>query len=361
MKNDIDALVERVRAVAMDRPHTPGSHFDWAGEDDDSLPDLDDWGVTSNLGLSAPSKDDGEIKIISPILEGTLKLPAVEVDAVAPVASAEESFVDEPPVVVPLTQEDKSTLPTPTSPPPLQALTQPTVVINDAEKVDSIPAVNVEVQSDSQEILEVSKGAVGSSQPAPLKPDAPAPAVQDQYTSPVVSPTPSIHIEPALSSGLAQSIHAPSNSRLLDSLSASSRGSSPDRGSSMSIHALSTTSAPSHLSTFNHNNNRRGGGRFNPTHTRAHTVGKPPSYRVPHSASDSSFSTLHSDSERPRRGDQPHHARTHSTPPGTIRNRTHASRPVITGDAISKLARQLGGTPLLKRAEAAPISTMNKD
>lgn len=48
MRNNIDALVERVRAVAMadNRPSTPGSHIDWAGEDDDSLPDLDDWGVT---------------------------------------------------------------------------------------------------------------------------------------------------------------------------------------------------------------------------------------------------------------------------------------------------------------------------
>ncbi|KAI6035230.1 hypothetical protein F5J12DRAFT_778731 [Pisolithus orientalis] len=49
VRHDIEALVERVRAVAMaeNRPTTPGSHIDWAGDEDDSLPDLDDWGVTT--------------------------------------------------------------------------------------------------------------------------------------------------------------------------------------------------------------------------------------------------------------------------------------------------------------------------
>jgi hypothetical protein len=49
MRREIDNLVEHVRSVAMD--HTPstsgGVHFDWAGDEDDSLPDLDDWGVTT--------------------------------------------------------------------------------------------------------------------------------------------------------------------------------------------------------------------------------------------------------------------------------------------------------------------------
>ena len=56
IRTDIDALVERVRAVAIDRPRTPGT-VDWAGDDDDSLPDLQDWGV----------------KTISPIIVDGLK------------------------------------------------------------------------------------------------------------------------------------------------------------------------------------------------------------------------------------------------------------------------------------------------
>ena len=66
---DIDALVERVRAVAMaeNRPSTPGSHIDWAGEDDDTLPDLDDWGIT------AISTTDSKAPAMSPIIISGLK------------------------------------------------------------------------------------------------------------------------------------------------------------------------------------------------------------------------------------------------------------------------------------------------
>ena len=56
LKNDIDALVERVRAVAMDRPHTPGSHIDWA-DDDDSLPTLNEWGYTENAVASTQPEE----------------------------------------------------------------------------------------------------------------------------------------------------------------------------------------------------------------------------------------------------------------------------------------------------------------
>jgi len=66
LKSDIDALVERVRSVAMDRPHTPGSHLDWA-DDDDSLPDLNDWGYTE--GKPASVQPEEPPASIPPILE----------------------------------------------------------------------------------------------------------------------------------------------------------------------------------------------------------------------------------------------------------------------------------------------------
>ena len=73
VRQGIDALVERVRAVAMDnRPTTPGSHIDWAGDDDDSLPDLNDWGVNTSTFASTDSEG------ISPIiLEGLKTLPDI--------------------------------------------------------------------------------------------------------------------------------------------------------------------------------------------------------------------------------------------------------------------------------------------
>src|SRR3984957_6206996 len=74
-RTDIDALVERVRAVAMaeNRPTTPGSHIDWAGDEDDTLPDLDDWGVATDsnslaIGMS-PLSVDGLTSLPEPAVQ----------------------------------------------------------------------------------------------------------------------------------------------------------------------------------------------------------------------------------------------------------------------------------------------------
>lgn len=47
--HNVDSLVEHYRASAMEqhRPGSPNSHLDWAGEEDDTLPDLDDWMIES--------------------------------------------------------------------------------------------------------------------------------------------------------------------------------------------------------------------------------------------------------------------------------------------------------------------------
>ncbi|KAL5508031.1 hypothetical protein ACEPAH_5649 [Sanghuangporus vaninii] len=51
LRKEITNLVQHVRNMAMDvhRPNSPTTHIDWAGDDDDSLPDLDDWGISSKL------------------------------------------------------------------------------------------------------------------------------------------------------------------------------------------------------------------------------------------------------------------------------------------------------------------------
>jgi hypothetical protein len=71
MRREIDNLVEHVRAVAMDNtPSTSGGgHFDWAGDEDDSLPDLDDWGVTTaNAGLKdEPKVGEGSKPLYDPV------------------------------------------------------------------------------------------------------------------------------------------------------------------------------------------------------------------------------------------------------------------------------------------------------
>ena len=64
LRQEISSLVDHVRTMAMDnkRPDSPGTHIDWAGEDDDSLPDLDDWFTTSkrpsDTSESEPKTDD---------------------------------------------------------------------------------------------------------------------------------------------------------------------------------------------------------------------------------------------------------------------------------------------------------------
>ncbi|KAI5125029.1 hypothetical protein M0805_007453 [Coniferiporia weirii] len=67
LRKDIFNLVEHVRSVAMDahRPSSPSTHIDWAGDDDDSLPDLDDWGVSSKLISEAGSATKTETDSVS--------------------------------------------------------------------------------------------------------------------------------------------------------------------------------------------------------------------------------------------------------------------------------------------------------
>ena len=74
LKTDLDALVERFRTGAMDRPHTPGSHIDWA-DDDDSLPDLHDWGYAERAAASV--KLEGPPASIPPIPEDVPTQPGI--------------------------------------------------------------------------------------------------------------------------------------------------------------------------------------------------------------------------------------------------------------------------------------------
>jgi hypothetical protein len=80
---------------------------------------------------------------------------------------------------------------------------------------------------------------------------------------------------------------------------------------------------------------------FHPTHNRSHTVGRPPSLRNNAYAANPRFSR--SGASTPH---QPYsHTRNHSSPPAGMNHRSpHTTRPVITGDAISRLARTIGHT-----------------
>lgn len=313
LAHNIDALVERVRAVAMDRPHSPGSHFDWAGDEDDSLPDLDDWGVTSSLSTTGPitegpGSDVVSVSVISPILQDTLKpLPSItDIDLPTPSIKLHEANEAEPIANTQVISDVEDTT--------------PRSVTGDATPSDNPIAAKSATANDSPVLEVLNDGHEHNAEQS-----------SKASHSPIVAPSSfsDHHPVPAKPSARPQSADF------------SFKSSSSERGLSASIHAMSpSTATATHLQPRNAPQSHRDG--FNPSHSRTHTFGR--------FKNDS-----HSDSDRPRRGGDFSHGRNHSTPPtglGTNPSHArapHATRPVISGDAITRLARTLGGTSASKR------------
>lgn len=141
-------------------------------------------------------------------------------------------------------------------------------------------------------------------------------------------------------SGLRASIHAPSNEPYAEPLR-----SAP--GSLQTLSPLQQQSGPAPQQSFftPPRNPPPPRNPVNLTHNRAHTVGRPAHPPFNHSTPRSArlgprqpgFST-------PPTSVQREHARTQSSPPtnGTQHRSPLNHRPVITGDAISRLARTIG-------------------
>ncbi|KAL7282480.1 hypothetical protein ACG7TL_003951 [Trametes sanguinea] len=376
IKHNIDALVERVRAVAMDRPHTPGSHIDWAGDDDDSLPDLDDWGVP-NVNDKSNATSSAQADLISPILADALKpLPNLEFGSPRPATGAaidaqKTSSADQSASPSDALAKTEDSDHTPRGEPEAQhakegahvdgkqAQTAESIKSGSGpggQKTTNTQASDPEDKSQASRLPEKSK--------APLHPSLPPKPVATMGDVPKRgSRRPSIPAvktgdtasseEPAKSSSLA-SADAPKPSEPAD-LNEAPKESSPEReGLAASMHAPkpAAMSAPSHITTHSTPS-------FHPTHGRAHTVGRPNGVRNPFSPSHGSFPDgQHSELERGSHRDRINHARTHSSPPtgpgtSTARARGGHARPIITSLALSQLARSLGGTPPPKREVAA--------
>jgi hypothetical protein len=103
VQSQVDNLVEHTRAVAINRPTSPSTHIDWAGDEDDSLPDLNDW--VNEWGYDTKKQDTLEpghpgIDVISPILENSLKsLPILSVPESSSAAHLGDSQVSADPNV----------------------------------------------------------------------------------------------------------------------------------------------------------------------------------------------------------------------------------------------------------------------
>ncbi|KAJ7507553.1 proline/serine-rich protein [Mycena galericulata] len=284
-----DALVERVRAVAMDnRPTTPGSasHIDWAGDDDEGLPDLDDWGVTT--GTSVGDKDE----MISPIIVDGLKpLPEPVSKPPTPSGDAKDEHQQK------LPQAAQASLHPSLPPKPVLGPTP-----------NPPRSGRAKITASGKSVPPSTEGLVsqGSTMPAEPEPAVQQPGCQAGGET------------GGRKCGLGASIHAPALSNSL--------------------------SAPSNLSTPPTQPRN-----FNPTHNRAHTSA-PVNFNPRFSRSGASTP----------RGSYPggQHARTHSSPPaGSVlsNHRSPHTRPVITGDAISRLARTIAAPS----ARTPPISASN--
>jgi hypothetical protein len=395
MKHNIDALVERVRAVAMEnnRPTTPGSHIDWAGDDDDSLPDLDDWGVTTSTSAS------GDRAEISPILVDGLK-PLPEPSARLDDGQEERKInianvVDVMPKVADKVPPQDERWKSKHVPRALQVVSKTEVTPKSIHSItDTIAhAAPAPDPTDAQASNRFSPTKTSESLPkAPLHPSLPAkpvaavqnfvaqvrlrpPAMPMRVSIPTKQPVavdkplesiqppvvvtvetptpieqPSTILEKPLTSLVAdpqlQPVAAPSTQSSPE-VDPSTEDPSDKAGLSASIHA--PLSVPESTSSPNLAQPVPTAPRaFNPTHQRAHTVGRSQNFNQLHTpAFPQRFSR--SGTSTPRGGYGPHatHGRTHSSPPtgSGLNPRVHSQRPIITGDAISRIARTIGGIP----------------
>ncbi|KAF8559022.1 hypothetical protein OG21DRAFT_1503470 [Imleria badia] len=354
IRHDIDALVERVRAVAMaeNRPTTPGSHIDWAGDEDDSLPDLDDWGVTTTHTNAARDGDQSEE--ISPILADTLKP--------LPEPNSEVHQEEEREMETYDTRSERAEE-SPIHPTILPSPTQGVIVLSGAKEAPGqCIVVPTGVEESSSPTLSNGKQPLHPS--LPPKPVAAMESLRARGSSiskpSNLSPKPPVFVaeEEAVTTkteGLSESIHAPSADERL-ALERVSSASSSERGLTASIHAPVPGLPESHSAPSLLSNQSTSAVPHN--HSRSHTDGRPgihqPSTVPPGTAS---HRRGRSGASSPLGKHVYSHARNHSTPAGGAGARPpQASRPVITGDAISRLARTIGGLGPAPRTQAISVT-----
>ena len=369
--------------MADNRPSTPGSHIDWAGDDDDSLPDLDDWGVTP--GISVENKEE-----ISPIIvDGLKSLPEfVMKPDILSSEEGEQPENDDYSYTRAVLSEKEGKI--------LSVVSQGAQLHEEKDKSPKTTSINLVSNKTIQEGPE----SVASSTRPPLHPSLPPKPVVSPEASVVLpksrhgsatipmrnySPQKSLNIPadkpdfkpvPTIAVSNEQSdqrktfpdeqagappVHSLPRGpdtllRDISSMSApAAQSENLDKdGLLASIHAptslLESASAPAGLGSYPSTHTPAA----NRTHTRAHTVGKlsvPSTDSVRHSRSG--YST-------PQGGSEGYHARTHSSPPAGVMLKNHRSpnshRPVLTGDALSRLAKTIGSTALSPPRAAAVIN-----
>ena len=317
VKANIDALVERVRASAManHRPGTPGSHIDWA-DDDDSLPDLNDWGIQS----PAPPTSQA---MISPIL----------VDGLTPLP-------------------ESASLP--------QSQKNPGEPIDVTERIDIPKDQNMADVADNSHQPAMDRGFNSATEPpethatralptqALLHLSLPPKPMQHQERHPPRprSYTNNKRINPPMNNAVLPNNAPVSAAPKIPTINQvqNQETRKEELGLSASIHApveqeANRSNDPSGINSTHHSTLDKSRAR-EITHSRAHTVGQPPSVNRRVHSTTVSNGTLH--------------ARSQSSPTSAKNNGRSSHRPVLTGDAMAKLAKTIGGTTT---SRSVPLST----
>lgn len=352
MKSNIDALVERVRAVAMaeNRPSTPGSHIDWAGDDDDSLPDLNDWGIsTINPAQTiSPIIVDGLKPLPEPIAT-PIYVPRSPVQASSPSretfphGKSQEKFKHsglsrEFGQVEVVSQRGngrgKNNRPTRSG----SASTSP---LNRRGRGPPPPPLNAATSPKEQEETKAPEPESAGAVPENGRPQAAkAPDIKVAIESPTVAGIETITTPSSTGRSLTDSIHASTSAHnaLFESIG-------NDSGLAASIHApkslSDSTSAPPTFSNFNN------------------VPWAPRNEGFGHSRRPASFNNPRNRPNNSTQRGGPSHARNHSSPSTSsfdvVQKSPHA-RPIISGAAKSLLAKTIGSTAP-KSAPAISSST----
>ena len=426
LKSDIDALVERVRSVAMDRPHTPGSHIDWA-DDDDSLPDLYDWGYTE--GTTAPAQSEEPPASISPNLEAVplqSLVPEVKIEGEPSPDGTDPQELAPGPVsdVTPRARKvqkkrgirPKGNPRTQQSPPALN-LTESVSLDSSLSPIQSTTATTIphtaKLQGQKRQNSRHNQGQTDNGGGRQRGQNGAAVASPMRNSFPAKRGPKADHAPPAQSQTLTQGPdiahsvtdpHTESGSKGLESKEGTvpdderkkgeptetprnadtSDSNSNPTATDHTLQEIEPEPTPNDIkpnSPLNQSNKRSS---YNPSHSRSHTYGgrtqdgqqpphSAPTPNFPHHSSNPTLNSRnpHSSSLRqsssvrssglgpaPRSAGYERHNRNHSSPPGVggVTRSPQSTRPVLTGDALSRLARSLGSVPGSPKRDPPPAS-----
>jgi len=384
------------------RPSTPGSHIDWAGDDDDSLPDLDDWGITPATFTA------NKLDVISPIIVDGLKpLPDIINNSVppSPARPAQTSASTPAKTQSPLIHEQRKESPFSTRSPHVPASSaiekdsqnaakeapfEQTVYNNTTSDTPhrrplhpSLPAKPVTTSPvnplNSRSGATPMRNSPYPKSPIRANPDSKdgkieqsekeltkldnkrnvqqkgkAASVEHRLTENTNPDQKTTSIENATNVEIVAPRSTAPDALTIEVVSAGTKDTDSSRdvfknldGLGASIHApkamSDSLSAPATVSSYTDVSLHA---PLKHTHTRAHTVGRPAFNKYSPTEHTSRFTR--SGQSTPRDGSEgSYHSRTRSSPPIGITGGQHprphnTTRPVITGDAISRLARTIG-------------------